>query len=589
MPTGKWRYTDQYLLPHTPVIKDDQGYEIYPTYPAGENLIRSGFDDLASLLLTHKTIIIDCFSGVFSECLVEQLITRANSMSIDIVVTRTASFLKTEAEIDTMIAPWLGGDDPLFGCRTSLQLSDFFRPASLIGQAENKPGCINIIVGEGASLFAPGGYLVYLDLPKNELQFRARAGSVANLGASAPTEAQAMYKRFYFVDWIVLNRHREDLVKTIDLFVDTQDPENPVYIDGDAARATFSKMTENVFRMRPWFEPGTWGGQWIKNNIKGLNDKVPNYAWSFELISPENGILIESSGIIIELSFDWLMLSSARKILGDAFQTYGTEFPIRFDFLDTFDGGNLSVQCHPTKEYIKKYFGENFTQEETYYILDTKDDAVVYLGFQEDINPEVFRDDLNKSFRSGTKCDIDRYVLSHQANRHDLFLIPPGTIHGSGKNNLVLEISSTPYIFTFKLYDWVRPDLSGRLRHLNIDRGFENLDFSRKGKNVNEELISKQSLVDEGPGWKLYHLPTHSDHLYDVYRYHISASVEIYTNNKCLVMNLVEGNEIEVLTRGGVKMRFSFAETFIIPASAGSVKITSLQEEESKVVFAFVK
>lgn len=583
--TNPFRKTTQFLAPAESPDAGD-GYNIYPAYPLAAGCIESGFDALARRLASRERIILDGMGGVFWEDFRANLASAFAKLGANYEWLDASQALKPEAEIDRILAPFLGGSDPLFGTRNTRPLADFFAPEKL-GSADGNQRLI--VYGTGAALICPNGYLAWVDVPKNEIQFRARAGSICNLGASRAGDAKAMYKRFYFAEWPPLRAHQAALLPRVQLFIDSQRPNEPAFMSGDNFRGGLSQAGRSWVRARPWFEPGPWGGQWLKRRFPGLPAEAPNLAWSFELISPENGLAFESGGRLLEASFDFLMAQESESLLGDFAARFGREFPIRFDYLDTFEGGNLSLQCHPRPEMAWGDFGERFTQDETYYLTDCAPDARVYLGFQAGVDPAAFERAARESYRSNQPLDVERFVQTHPSQKHGLYLIPNGTIHCSGRDNLVLEISATPYIFTFKIYDWMRMDLDGRPRPLNIDRAMASLYFDRQGERVRREFVARPRTVDRGRGWELVHLPTHAGHFYDVHRFEISTAAEARTEGSPHVLNLVEGAGVILEIPGFAPKRFAFGETFIVPAAGEKYTLRREGGRPVKVVKAFLK
>jgi mannose-6-phosphate isomerase class I len=139
------------------------------------------------------------------------------------------------------------------------------------------------------------------------------------------------------------------------------------------------------------------------------------------------------------------------------------------------------------------------------------------------------------------------------------------------------------------MYDWLRLDLNGNPRPINIDHAFKNLRFERKGEKVTNELISKQSKIDGGPDWELIHVPTHREHFYDVHRFEFDSNITVETGNVCHILMLVEGSSITVKTDNGTEYDFHYAETFVIPAAANNYTMINKGKGRAKVVKAFVK
>ncbi len=556
-----------------------------------------GFDALAAYLLDRMAadtvaplVVLEGFAGLQWDAFVSTLRVALDRHGMSPGWLSTDACLLSEERIESHLHADLT-DDPYFGRVHRGHLEELWDIDAVAGlkervRARSRP---TILYGFGASLIDAGGTRVYIDVPKDRSQELAASGAVTNVGAARATAFGAMYKRFYLVDWPMLNRVKRGMLSRMDLFVDATDVAAPVFVSGDAFRQAMAELTHRPFRLKPWFTPGPWGGQWMKEHFE-LPDGPANYAWSFEMIAQENGILLGDGVRELELSFDCLLWSYPDEVLGPALTArYGTYFPLRFDYLDTVGGGNLSLQVHATPDVMRDEHGEPMAEDETYYILDSKPGARVYLGLQDGVGVRQFKADAAAARDSGIPFDFDRYVASFPSAPHDLFLIPNGTIHASGTDNLVLEISAAPYIHTYKVYDYLRADLQGKLRHIHLEQAFANLDATRTRAWTSEHLVPRPTLIRQGPDWAEYCIGDLDKLTFAINRLEFSSVVEDDTANKVLAINLVAGETCDVLVPGADPMELRYAESMVIPAAAGAFRLLNTGSSPCKVVKLFVK
>lgn len=478
-------------------------------------------------------------------------------------------------------------DDEIFGYMTRYTMEVYFDNAKVEHMRKlitSSSAEYIIIYGVGASyIWQEPAILAYLDMARWEIQLRFRRNEVTNIGFKNQAErASLQYKQAFLLIGVSVIVGKADH-ETNRCFIDTNKTGEPKMASAAAIFKGLDIAASRPFRVVPYFDQGPWGGQWMKE-ICDLDKEAINYAWCFDCVLEENSLLLGFGDVCFEIPSIDLVFTHPVQLLGpNVYGRFGDEFPIRFDFLDTMEGGNLSLQVHPLVEYIQEKFGMHYTQEESYYILDAKEDAKVYLGLKEGVNPEVMVDELCQAQKSGV-FDVEKYVGVYEVKKHDHVLIPPGTIHCSGSNSMVLEISATPYIFTFKLWDWGRLGLDGRPRPINIEHGKHVIQWDRTESWVKKEAINCFVTIAEDEGWREEHTGLHEREFIETRRHWFTGKVLHKTNGSVQVLNLVEGREVIVESPAGTFTPFvvHYAETFIIPAAVDTYTIRPYGESEGK-------
>ncbi|WP_424684392.1 class I mannose-6-phosphate isomerase [Enterococcus sp.] len=529
----------------------------------------------------------ECYPGLDVTKLIEEVQRWDNSINI----YQTDDYYKSARVISEQLQDTLT-DDRVFGKFSHQTFMDFIDESKYMDLMKKLADSseATFLIGVGASQFLKGDIQVYCNMTKWEIQKSFREGSENWQANNAIEEPLKKIKRSYYFEWPAADEIKKKQIPVSDYVIDCSKMDSIKMIDGKGYLEALNEFTRTPFRLVPYFDPGVWGGKWMQEKFDVDPEKV-NLAWSFDGVPEENSVIFVANDIEFEVPGNDIVFFFPKELLGErVYGRFGSDFPIRFDYLDTMGGGNLSLQVHPTLDYAYRKFGLKYTQDESYYIMDCAENAYVYLGLKDGVEISDLVLALEQSQITG-EFDAEEYINKIPVKPHDHFLIPAGTIHCSGRDCVVLEISTTPNRFTFKLWDWGRTDLDGKPRPIHINHGKYVINDEMRTEKVQNELVNAVIDIKNGDNFREEKTGLHKLEPIETRRHYFTDTVLHSNHDSVNMLNLVQGDQImiESTDNSFEKVILNYGETFIIPEAIKQYKITPLTEGEYITMKAFIR
>ncbi len=564
----------------------------------------------ACLTLQRPVLLsMDGYSGIEWGKNISQITKRLEKEGIRVTTINMAGVYKSQKKIEQMIQDCLT-EDKTFGRTFNGKLVDFLDEARLkqllkrlekFKQQNTRKPRVILCFGPGAAckpLMTLYDMVFYRDLTREEIVNRTQKGRVTPLGArgrDASRRGQPAYlagKRFHYVDFPVLDRHKKSIQKQIHFYIDDNLEKEPKLIHGAMYDEMVSHLVQGPFQLKAYHDQGVWGGQWLRKIRHLPKDKI-NYAWAYELMAYHMSVRMPVDDTFIETPFANILDREPDRVMGDQVRRrFKGRWPLRVNYDDCWKGGDMAIQVHPDAFYIKKNFNEPLHQDETYYIVAAEPDAYVYLGLKKNMDMDTFYASVTRAETEGIPFEHRQYINVFPAKEGDLFLIPAGTVHAAGKGCVVLELSTTTDRYTFHFYDYLRPDLNGKLRDIHSTHAFQ---MARKYPHrvtpwVKQHLIQKPRLLRKGKGWAEYLIGKLEDFVPEVHRFEIKTCLEDNTDGVPHVLSLVKGEGVIIQSRRVPDRKFdlNFTETLIMPAGLGAYSITNRSRAPATVLKTLV-
>lgn len=231
----------------------------------------------------------------------------------------------------------------------------------------------------------------------------------------------------------------------------------------------------------PNLHPVVWGGNQLRP-YKGLEPSVEPIGESWEVSAVPSSTSIISNGDFQGRDLISVINEYPEEILGKAVnEKYHGQLPLLAKFIDA--ERDLSIQVHPNDEMAMREHGK-MGKSEMWYVIKADEGAHLYAGFKQNITPYEYQ----KRVEDGTITDVLAY---HPVKAGDVFYLPAGRVHAICGGIMLAEVQQSSDI-TYRIYDYNRPGMDGKLRVLHTELAAKALDYHVE-KNYRTEYLENSN------------------------------------------------------------------------------------------------
>lgn len=543
--------------------------------------IVESYDEISQVLsksLPQGLILLDGFPTANISTFIEHLYKNFP----DILITDISRFYRSPGEIRELLKPYLPQDrviDPelIFGRLFNQSFTSFFDLEEVnIFLNSLVEGQTVILYGFGSAceLFRPFSKAVfYIDVTPKDVALRVYDGVYQCLGQPDQQNLDMIVRQTYFIDIELAVGLRKELVQNNEIdfyFLDSDLSFN--MLSRSAMQKVIGQLKMRPVRAKPVYVEGVWGGKFIKKYRGIPDDLVDKVAWSFELIHTEASLLVKSGQYLLDLPFLTVMNMIGESLVGKKlYKQFDGNFPIRFNYDDTWhSNGNMSIQCHPDDKMAREIYGDFGGQNEAYYVVLTGHGAKTFCGFKGD--GKKFLELCKQSEQDGSMVPYEDYIHAIPSDVGRQILLPSGTVHGSGRNQLVLELGTlTTSAYTYKIYDYTRLDITGKPRPLHTKLAEQVLDFERDAEWVMKNIAFPPKLLCEGVGWREFLVGQYDCIYFETHRVEMTTGSRYVGDNGegFSVITIVDGEvaRIQAIDDPNCYYDARYLDVILVPAS----------------------
>ncbi len=563
-------------------------------------------------------VALDGYKGVAFGPLVEALARQLEGKGFRVTVVNINQAFRTKAQIEETIRPYLT-DDPCFGRVYPGALGDLVDGRKIRELADawealrGEAGRREVVLCHGVGAAAPAlrhlfDRIAYLDITREEIIRRSDLNQVAPVGSDTPEGFP--WKRIYYVEYPVLNRHKKQVLREIDWYVDSSRQEDPALVPAELYHALMVELSGMPLVFKVFYMPGMFGGTEFgkRFNVPGL----PNTSWDYEISVGDSHLLVDvGHGKPLEMPFYNVLWEQPLRLLGSySSRAYPDHFPIAIYMQDgyfppgegaDFHRTHMPNHLHPDTPYAREHFDEPLGRYETYYIVRADAGAVTMHGFRDDADIDEYVERVEESARSGKEFDWRRYIHEHPSRTGELHQIPPGTVHGTGGRQIIMEIDTNPSResteYSFFLYDYCRPtfnyqknDFTGKRLALHLKHSLAVMRRNRRQTFMSEKIRPAPVPVRQGPDWREVSFPMYYNMPYQINRLEFTTRIEDRTGDLFQCLSLTLGERARVSSKRDPANAFVMedCDNIVLPACFGEYVCENMGAGECHILKTFL-